>query len=111
MTAGCMKADAAPDIAASPSLEGLFRVVRPDFRGQGRSDLDAVPLIHLDTLVADLIELIDYLALRDISLLAQSTPWVPRRCASKSASPPSLATTADGVGSDRGMGRNNGSAT
>jgi len=51
---------------------GVLRVVRPDFRGQGRSDLDDVPLIHLDTLVADLIELIDHLGLRDISLLAQS---------------------------------------
>ena len=51
---------------------GRLRVVRPDFRGQGRSDLDDVPLIHLDTLVEDLIELIDHLGLRDISLLAQS---------------------------------------
>jgi 3-oxoadipate enol-lactonase len=51
---------------------GMFRVVRPDFRGQGRSDLDEVPLIHLDTLVEDIIELIDHLGLRDISLLAQS---------------------------------------
>jgi 3-oxoadipate enol-lactonase len=51
---------------------GMFRVVRPDFRGQGRSDLDAVPLIHLATLVEDMIELIEHLGLRDINLLAQS---------------------------------------
>jgi 3-oxoadipate enol-lactonase len=51
---------------------GVLRVVRPDFRGQGRSDLDNVPLIHLDTLVEDLIDLIDHLGLRDINLLAQS---------------------------------------
>lgn len=51
---------------------GVLRVVRPDFRGQGRSDLDDAALIHLDTLVADLIDLIDQLGLRDISLLAQS---------------------------------------
>jgi 3-oxoadipate enol-lactonase len=51
---------------------GVFRVVRPDFRGQGRSDLDTVPLIHLDTLVEDIVELIDRLGLSDINLLAQS---------------------------------------
>lgn len=51
---------------------GIFRVVRPDFRGQGRSDLDDVDLIHIDTLVDDMLELIEYLGLRDINLLAQS---------------------------------------
>jgi pimeloyl-ACP methyl ester carboxylesterase len=51
---------------------GQFRVVRPDFRGQGRSDLDAVDLIHLDTLVDDMLELIEKLGLKDINLLAQS---------------------------------------
>lgn len=51
---------------------GRFRVVRPEFRGQGRSDLDTVDLIHLDTLVDDVLELVEKLGLKDINLLAQS---------------------------------------
>ena len=51
---------------------GQFRVVLPEWRGQGRSDLDTVDLIHLDTLVDDVLELIEKLRLKDINLLAQS---------------------------------------
>jgi 3-oxoadipate enol-lactonase len=51
---------------------GAFRVVRPDFRGQGRSDLDAVEIIGLDTLVDDISQLIEQVGLEDINLLVQS---------------------------------------
>ncbi|MEU0156226.1 alpha/beta fold hydrolase [Micromonospora fulviviridis] len=54
------------------AARGRFRVVRPDFRGQGRSDLDPVDLIHMDTLVGDMMELIDTLELKRINLLVQS---------------------------------------
>lgn len=58
------------DFAAAAA--GRFRVVRPDFRGQGRSDLDTVALIQLDTVTADILELIDLLGLSEINLLVQS---------------------------------------
>ena len=51
---------------------GRFRVIRPDFRGQGRSDPDGSELIDMDTNAADMAALIDHLGIRDINLVVQS---------------------------------------
>lgn len=55
------------------SARGRFRVVRPDFRGQGKSDLDTTTdEIDMNTCAADIEALIEHLQLKDISLAAQS---------------------------------------
>ncbi|HET6501757.1 MAG TPA: alpha/beta hydrolase [Amycolatopsis sp.] len=56
---------------------GRFRVVRPDFRGQGRSAAAAVELhysdfIDMDTCTADITALADALGLSSVHLLVQS---------------------------------------
>lgn len=51
---------------------GEFRVVRPEFRGQGRSDLQDVDVITMDENAEDIVALIDSMGLRDINLLVQS---------------------------------------
>src|SRR5882757_4748092 len=51
---------------------GRFRVVRPDFRGQGRSAPADGDFIHLDTVTADVIALAEVLGLRKVHLLVQS---------------------------------------
>ncbi len=51
---------------------GRYRVVRPDFRGQGRSDHGPGDMITMDQDADDMFALIDALGLTDINLLAQS---------------------------------------
>ncbi|RDD84604.1 alpha/beta fold hydrolase [Streptomyces parvulus] len=51
---------------------GRYRVVRPDFRGQGRSAPVDSDVIHLDTVTADVIALAESLGLTRAHLLAQS---------------------------------------
>ncbi|MEW1779485.1 alpha/beta hydrolase [Streptomyces sp. NPDC086777] len=51
---------------------GKYRVVRPDFRGQGRSSAAEGDFIHLDTVTADIIALAEALGLEQVHLLVQS---------------------------------------
>ncbi|MEV6985695.1 alpha/beta hydrolase [Sphaerisporangium sp. NPDC051017] len=51
---------------------GRYRVVRPDFRGQGRSAAAEGDIIHLDTVTADVIALSEALNLARVHLLVQS---------------------------------------
>ncbi|RJT96610.1 alpha/beta hydrolase [Arthrobacter frigidicola] len=51
---------------------GRFRVIRPDFRGQGRSASDNSSLIDLETCADDMAALLDTLDLGDCYLAAQS---------------------------------------
>lgn len=51
---------------------GKFRVVRPDFRGQGKSALDAVDIITMDKCADDMEALIDKMGLKSINVMAQS---------------------------------------
>ncbi|BAN48756.1 alpha/beta fold hydrolase [Metapseudomonas resinovorans] len=51
---------------------GKFRVVRPDFRGQGKSALDNVDIITMDKCADDMEALIDALQLDGINVMAQS---------------------------------------
>jgi 3-oxoadipate enol-lactonase len=51
---------------------GRYRVIRPDFRGQGGSAAADGDFIHLDTVTADIIALADALDLEKVHLLVQS---------------------------------------
>lgn len=51
---------------------GKYRVIRPEWRGQGRSDLVSDDMITMDQLAGDMFALIDHLELRDVNLIAQS---------------------------------------
>ncbi|WP_455356429.1 alpha/beta fold hydrolase [Streptomyces sp. SYSU K217416] len=51
---------------------GKYRVIRPDFRGQGKSASAESDFIHLDTVTADIIALADALNLTQVHLLVQS---------------------------------------
>jgi pimeloyl-ACP methyl ester carboxylesterase len=51
---------------------GRYRVIRPDFRGQGRSAPATTPLVDMDTCAADMAALVEKLDLRDVNLLMQS---------------------------------------
>ncbi|WP_329387537.1 alpha/beta fold hydrolase [Streptomyces sp. NBC_01716] len=51
---------------------GRYRVIRPDFRGQGRSAPAEGDFIHLDTVTADVIALAEALNLKQVHLLVQS---------------------------------------
>jgi len=51
---------------------GRFRVIRPDFRGQGRSAAAGRDFIDMDTCTQDIIALADELALSQVHLLVQS---------------------------------------
>lgn len=52
--------------------KGRYRVVRPEFRGQGRTDRDTVEAITMDQDADDMLALIEHLGLRDINMVAQS---------------------------------------
>ena len=54
------------------AVRGEFRVVRPEFRGQGRSDFHDVDIITMDDDAEDILALIDLMGLKDINMLAQS---------------------------------------
>jgi 3-oxoadipate enol-lactonase len=51
---------------------GKFRMIRPDFRGQGESSLCDVDIIDMDQCAEDMETLIDRMGLRAISVMAQS---------------------------------------
>jgi 3-oxoadipate enol-lactonase len=51
---------------------GKFRVIRPDFRGQGRSALDGVEIITMEKCAEDMAALIEAMGLTSINLMAQS---------------------------------------
>jgi 3-oxoadipate enol-lactonase len=51
---------------------GKFRVVRPDFRGQGRSALDDVDIITMEKCAEDMEALIETMGLTSINVMAQS---------------------------------------
>ncbi|AZE55220.1 Beta-ketoadipate enol-lactone hydrolase [Pseudomonas synxantha] len=51
---------------------GKFRVIRPDFRGQGKSALDDVDIITMDQCADDMAALIEVMQLKDINVMAQS---------------------------------------
>lgn len=59
--------DGLVDVAA-----GKFRVIRPEFRGQGRSDLGDVDIITMDENAEDILAVIDAMGLTNINLLVQS---------------------------------------
>lgn len=51
---------------------GKFRVVRPDFRGQGKSALHDVDIITMDQCADDMAALIEKMQLKSINVMAQS---------------------------------------
>lgn len=51
---------------------GKFRVIRPDFRGQGKSALDDVDIITMDQCAEDIQALIEKMELNSINVMAQS---------------------------------------
>ena len=51
---------------------GRFRVVRPDFRGQGRSPVSDVPELDMDFYAADIVQLVEQMNLQSVNILAQS---------------------------------------
>jgi len=51
---------------------GKFRVIRPDFRGQGKSALDDVDIITMDMCADDIEALIERMELSSINVMAQS---------------------------------------
>jgi 3-oxoadipate enol-lactonase len=51
---------------------GKFRVVRPDFRGQGKSALDTVDIITMEKCAEDMEALIEAMGLKSINVMAQS---------------------------------------
>lgn len=51
---------------------GKFRVIRPDFRGQGKSALHDVDIITMDDCADDMLALIEAMQLKDINVMAQS---------------------------------------
>ncbi len=51
---------------------GKFRVVRPDFRGQGKSAIEDVDIITMDKCADDMAALIEHMGLRSINVMAQS---------------------------------------
>jgi pimeloyl-ACP methyl ester carboxylesterase len=51
---------------------GKFRVIRPDFRGQGRSAIEDVDIITMDKCAEDMAALIEHMGLRSINVMAQS---------------------------------------
>ncbi|WDM60007.1 alpha/beta hydrolase [Pseudomonas sp. NEEL19] len=54
------------------AASGKFRVVRPDFRGQGKSALDDVDIITMDQCADDMEALIEKMELKSINVMAQS---------------------------------------
>ncbi|MDR6208257.1 alpha/beta fold hydrolase [Paraburkholderia graminis] len=54
------------------ATEGKFRVVRPDFRGQGKSAIHDVDIITMDLCADDMDALIQEMDLRSINVMAQS---------------------------------------
>lgn len=54
------------------AAEGQFRIIRPDFRGQGRSQVDYVEIITMEDCAADMEALIDALGLTEVNVVAQS---------------------------------------
>ncbi|NUU38586.1 alpha/beta fold hydrolase [Pseudomonas sp. C2B4] len=54
------------------AADGKFRVIRPDFRGQGRSALDDVDIITMDQCADDMEALIEKMELSSINVMAQS---------------------------------------
>lgn len=54
------------------AASGKFRVIRPDFRGQGRSALHDVDIITMDQCADDIEALIDALGIDEINVMAQS---------------------------------------
>jgi 3-oxoadipate enol-lactonase len=54
------------------AAKGKFRVVRPDFRGQGKSAPATTQLVDMDTCADDMQALIDKLNLKSINLMMQS---------------------------------------
>ncbi|MBC3953700.1 alpha/beta fold hydrolase [Pseudomonas triticifolii] len=51
---------------------GKYRVVRPDFRGQGKSALHDVDIITMDECADDMAALIEKMGLKKINVMAQS---------------------------------------
>lgn len=51
---------------------GKFRVIRPDFRGQGKSALDDIDIITMDQCADDMAALIEVMQLKAINVMAQS---------------------------------------
>ncbi|MEO5900439.1 MAG: alpha/beta hydrolase [Ilumatobacteraceae bacterium] len=54
------------------AASGRFRIVRPDFRGQGRSALATEELIDMDTCARDIEGVFEHLGLGPVHLLVQS---------------------------------------
>ncbi len=51
---------------------GKFRVVRPDFRGQGKSRIHDVDIITMDMCADDMVALVEKMGLKSINVMAQS---------------------------------------
>ncbi|NRQ49481.1 alpha/beta fold hydrolase [Aeromicrobium stalagmiti] len=57
--------------AFTAAVAGRFRVVRPDFRGQGANP-DATDLVSMDDCADDVLALLDEMSLERVSIVAQS---------------------------------------
>lgn len=55
-----------------PAVSGRFRLIRPDFRGQGSSAPSTGPVVTMDCCADDVIALIEALALPPVHLVAAS---------------------------------------
>lgn len=51
---------------------GKFRVVRPDFRGQGKSRIHDADIITMDMCADDMVALVEKMGLKSINVMAQS---------------------------------------
>lgn len=51
---------------------GKFRVVRPDFRGQGKSRIHDVDIITMDDCADDMLALVEKMGLKSVNVMAQS---------------------------------------
>lgn len=54
------------------AASGKYRIVRPDFRGQGRSGAALTRMIDMDTCASDIAALVEYLELESVNLVMQS---------------------------------------
>lgn len=54
------------------AAQGKFRLIRPDFRGQGKSAPPTGPVIDMDCCAADMEALIEVMGLADVNLVVQS---------------------------------------
>ena len=58
--------------ALAAAAAGRYRVIRPDFRGQGRSAPATGDIVDMEACAADIEALIELMGLKDVNLVVQS---------------------------------------